>query len=346
MRKINISLMAITITCLFACSDDDSNFTPGPEPSANNIGAYFASGYEEQTIYAEAPTDEEDAIHLTVVRLNTEAAAKIPIIVDKADTAIHVPEYVEFKAGEDSVNITISSPYITQSKVYDVALHLDEDYCNPYADVEGGSTANFAIVWGEWGKLTNPTLYKQCVDRGLIEYSEDSTMVLDSIEVWVNSKVKRYTVETVAGLNRFRINNFLDSDTDLDFSLENFVAEEPGQSGGKITINSHFFYNDNTGCYSWGKDGWEPWVPFNFTQSVSYIDFYPVYQWGTILYEYNNIDFYVNKPYWGKSSADPKYRFVTDNDAYHYGIELAVINNAWVYIYFYPDWKVVAKADL
>lgn len=338
--------MAITIASFIACSDDSESYTPGKEAPSGNIGAYIANDYDAQTIFADAPSSSSNSIRLTVVRTDTKAAARIPIIVDEADTAIHIPDYAEFKAGEDSVDIVIRSPYITQAKVYNVSLHLDDSYCNPYADVAGGPTANFAIVWGKWGKLTNDALYKQCVDRGLMAYSEDSTMVLDSIEVWVNGKTARYSLETVAGLNRFRINNFMNSNTDFDFSLEKFDKAEPGQSGGKITINNHFYYNSNNGCYSWGKADWEPWTPFNFTKLVSSIDFYPLYKWGTILYEYNNIDFYINKPYWGKSSADPNYKFITENDANHYGIELTVINNAWVYIYFYPDWKVVAKKDI
>lgn len=300
MRKLHILTFVLCAAAFAACSSNDDNFTPGDPAPSTSIGAYIASDYEAQTVYEDQPLN--DTLWFSVVRTNTTSAVEIPIQVDEADTAIHVPTVAQFAVGQDTAKVPVTFPYVKLSKDYPIAIHIDESYCNPYAKVNGGSSASCSILWSDWDVVC------------------DSVLVRGSYVVTQSQGCKLLNFR---GQNRFRLTNFLNSGIPFEFSINGvFDSSDPSKSHGKINPLTHFY--DYGSSWIWGKSNWEEWTPVGMSKPVNSVYFWPSYNYDI------DLDFRVETPSTYKMGGKT-YTY----DYNKYGMTLNTIGGSWEYLYFF-----------
>jgi len=336
MNKLSIIYSALVGISLIACSNEEDTFVAGPQAPEGNVGAFIANTYNKQIIYGDQPIG--DTIYIDIVRNDTKNAISIPIIVDEADSAIHISQAIDFAIGQDSAKIIITSEYMEISKRYNVSFHIDDSFCNPYADVEGGSSAALSIVWADWKPVTSDKLYRECVANGLLQtYSPDSTLVLDTVLFYFNNQYVGTKIEHIPGLNRFRFIDFLNSGEAFDFSLANYNDEEPAQSNGKINVNTNMY--DYGSYYAWGKTDWEAWVPVTMSKEIDAVYFYPQYG-------YDDINLYPSSLMSYKFRKKPGVKYICESTRQYDGIELTSVGGSWQYINFYFYYALKANEDI
>ncbi len=190
-------LAAVVAVAFTACSDSDSYERAG-KVAEGTATAYFASSNTASEVLTPAEYADHQSFKLTVKRNNTAGDVSVPVVVDYADAVFTIPSAAVFKDGEAETAIEVGCPNLEQRKTYKFSIHLAEESTNPYLATEGSPVFNYSILVASWVKV---------VSR--------AQMVWDKTE-FASSYSDIYWLE---GQNRFRIENFLGSGIDLQFSI-------------------------------------------------------------------------------------------------------------------------------
>lgn len=205
MRKLtNILYMfvAVFVAAAFtACSDDD-NFEWAKKVSPDNPGVYFASSNEATATLTPEEYAQSQSFTLTLKRLNNKGELTVPIIVDKADKVFTIPATATFQDGANETTLEIKYPGMEMLHTYTLIIHVDEAYTNPYVATDGMASFKYEASLIRWVKLT----------EGVFKWNKGEFADTRSEIYWLEGK------------NRFRINNFLNSGINWEFSI---LAADP-----------------------------------------------------------------------------------------------------------------------
>lgn len=174
MFKKYLFVALATVVGLTACSDDDDNYVPGEQDSANKAGVYVVSG---QASTIELDPNDDTSITVELARQNTSGAITVPLSLEGSDAVFSVSDAV-FADGESTATAKVSFPDAEVGKSYTLKLTVPTDYVAIYKQLEG-DYANYGYVatvtrvkWndlgeGQWydgfwyGFLTNVTVQQR-----------------------------------------------------------------------------------------------------------------------------------------------------------------------------------------
>lgn len=245
--KIARLLFATMVASAFtACSSDD-DFHPGEPAPKGTVGAFFdKSNITDFSYEKELP----DSIVLKLNRVDSTATKTVKLSVECDTSAISIPDSVVFVKGELQTNLVIKiDPRLYTFRNYNFTIAIDSAEVSPYA--AGLSTFTGSVFYGNpWNVIAEDAAFYFGASSSL------PTMY---------SEICQYKNE-----NRFRINNFLGSGTDLEFTLTgDFDGSDINKYAGHFAWNTDQVYNinddgfdyiyatDENGDYSygWNVDG-------------------------------------------------------------------------------------------
>ena len=209
MRKIHniiYTLLAVMVATAFAACSDDDNYEWAKQVGEDNPGVYFASSNKASELLTPDEYANHQTFSITVKRANTKGNLSVPIIVDNADPAFVIPTSAEFKDGESETQIEIGCPNLEMLKTYRFIIHLADNMTNPYVKTDGSPIFNYDVMVARWIKVVNQAQF-----------------------VWGKNEFGSTTSDIywLEGQNRFRIENWLGSGIDLQFSI---VAQDKEDS--------------------------------------------------------------------------------------------------------------------
>lgn len=289
-----ISAISAAIALLLAtasCSSDD-NYTPGPEPTQGNQNVYFSN--ENPNDITVIP-DGDKSVSLKVVRNTTSGNLTVPVVTDSKTGDLDIPGSVTFEDGDSIAELKIT--YTTFTSGMKFAVHIADDYTNPYAEKAGSTHFTASLA----------QLNKVCT----VSYATGSRFA------GVTSEIYAYD-----GQNQFMWENFLGSGLDMVFTVDtsktegaSFDASDLSKLKGDIIPKSNYtavedgwYLTEGVGTKKYptwtptGSD--EPVTSFGFwswySYSYSFIDFSPKAAYGGFFYQaeingnYETIYFYLN----------------------------------------------------
>ncbi len=123
-----------------ACTEKD-DWTPGPQPEANNPGVYFdrnTPGLAEMDVDANLNLIQNYLV-ITLGRDPFKAgqALTVPINVHFSAPNLTVPDVVTFGAGEESAELRVTIGDYELSTPYGLSLEVDNKFANPYLSYAG-----------------------------------------------------------------------------------------------------------------------------------------------------------------------------------------------------------------
>lgn len=159
-RYFAMLLGGLALTCLTACSDDDTR-EASPTVDPNCIGAAFdGTNVGTKELEETDPTE----IKLTVIRDKTDAAATVNIEVQaNTDNVFKIPQSVSFAAGQAKADLIITFPDAGLKKDYSFEISLESSAVNPY---KGNSNATFTIQRLRWVTIPGVFTFKDWVFDG------------------------------------------------------------------------------------------------------------------------------------------------------------------------------------
>lgn len=260
-----------------SCSNDDDNWTPGPQTAEGVQGVFFPT--DTETAYATG-SDPEFSIKLT--RLDTTTTATVAIHLVSADTTtITVPDSVTFEKGSATTLITCRAEGLpeptkdakgnTVNHYYAFTIEVDSAQVNPY--IAGTTRLTASVFCGSlWNTVVKDAYWYFGGNSSMPYYYSD-------IEQYVNK-------------NRFRIVNFMGSGVDWEFTLDPdgyYGAETEGDVStwkGSVAFSTDHIYTEDdtwlyflvdaeTSTYGWKVPGGWPYgyACIAFYANYSYIDF-------------------------------------------------------------------------
>ena len=220
---IKYLMPVVTLALAFAACDDtnESGFVPAEPVSADNMAVYFDNINAEENVVVPG---EGNSITITVSRLNTEAAASVPLVVNDAASVLTIPTSVEFAAGQATATFDITYGNLEPNVKYAFDLAVAEGYYNPYKKTEGGYRLSSFIMQASWDPYK--TVKYNLTYKG-------------------KSQTFEATVERLGSMNRYRIPNFLG--TDAYFT---FYEGDPASTSGYYVFepyDGYENYNDGYG---------------------------------------------------------------------------------------------------
>ena len=248
--KHTAALMSASLLLgLASCGDDD--YEPGRPTAEGCECAYFDA--DNQTDFIFSADDQKETLVLSVSRRNTDGEADVPIRVVSADTAaIRIPASVHFPAGEATAELTVTFAGLYESRKYGFRIAIADEAADHYS-VQGGVTYyQGSVTIATWKKvLENVRFYCS-------QYNTLGTYYSD--------------VYQLDGVNRFYIQNFLESGIDLHFTvngtfnlatLEDCAGEIVPVAGQGTTVQDYGSYKlfypateneDGSYNYAWYND--------------------------------------------------------------------------------------------
>ncbi len=239
-------VMAVAAMGFTACSSDD-NYQPGAPTAPGVSGAFFDKSNTTEFTYEE---DLPDSIVLKVNRTDSTENKTVKLTVACDTSAISIPDSVVFAKGELSTGLVIKiDPGLYTFRNYDFTVTIDPAEVSPYA--AGVSTFAGSVFYGNpWNVIAKNARF----------YFYDSSSPLPTMY----SDICQYKNE-----NRFRINNFMGSGTNLEFKLSGYTeGSDINKFAGQFEWNTEQTYHDSNGydyiyatdsngdySYSWKIDG-------------------------------------------------------------------------------------------
>lgn len=196
-----LSYMALGLMAVLpftACDGDDDNWQAGSPVSKNSIGAYFASSNSSSIINTPEGFETNPTFTLTVCREVTTGAASVGIEVVKNPGNMTVPAKVDFADGEAEATITIDYSGIPLKQSCALSLKLEDAMTNPYKEQPGLASYAGSVLVSEWVKVGSQVPFK-FRNTGLAPIYHD--------------------IYHLDGVNLFRIDNFLNSGVNFQFSI-------------------------------------------------------------------------------------------------------------------------------
>lgn len=216
------------------CSDDDS-YEPGPQTSPDCMQVYFLSSNEAaKTIDA----SDEYAITLQVGRIKTASAASVPIKIISQDEVLSIPANVEFAAGQSTAAIKISFPNAKTATTYSYRIEIEgSEYVDPYTVLDGSYKFAGSVLIASWQVAI-----------------KDATFTFAS-----NFPAFKQDILQMEGTNKYKIENYLNSGTDLLFTADPATNLITPIGGYQSSATAWYFYNNDTEkipipCFPAGSD--------------------------------------------------------------------------------------------
>jgi len=264
--KMKYNMMTLAaILMAAACSDEE--YGMGPEPSADNVGAFFASSNTANHILTPEEFAAKREFSVEVRRTDTEEAVTVPVIVDYKDDAITVSPEVVFPKGSSTSTIVLSaSADLEVGHTASFSVHLADDYVNPYAKNDGTPQFSGSILVARWMKIVE--------DAYFYDYSKTGVIPTGTSDIYI-----------LEGNNRFYMDNFLGMGIKLGFSINNSsfkYADRETWKGGMVVSDhvykevgdgyTYIYPQDDNGNYlSWTANG----------KTVSYLCMSESYDYGS-----------------------------------------------------------------
>lgn len=230
-----VYLLAVLIGLTLAgCSDDDS-YEPGPQTSPNCMQVYFLNTNEASKVI---DATDEHAITLEVGRKQTAAAATVPIKILSHDEVLSIPETVEFAAGQSVSTIKISFPNAATATTYAYRIELDgSEFIDPYTKLEGSYKFSGSVLIAKWDVAI-----------------KEATFTFGSI-----FSAFKQDILQMEGTNKYKIENYLNSGTDLVFNVDPATGAISMIGGYQSSATAWYFYNNDTEkipipCFPAGPD--------------------------------------------------------------------------------------------
>lgn len=214
----HISMAMAMALCLASCDEKNDDFTPGAATPEGCMQVYFDSS--NQADFIDEP-GARTSINVVVSRVDSTAAAEVPIICKSADDGLSIPSSVKFEAGAAHADLTISFGDLEVSKKYNFTLAIDDDYADHYSKLDGTSVFTGYVLAASWDV-----------------YVKDATMTYTT-----GSKVNTWTVdiERLGDTDRYSIRKFMGSDLDMTFT----VGASVGSGYYKINPYTNYYtYTD------------------------------------------------------------------------------------------------------
>ena len=230
-----------------ACSNDDS-FHPGEDVAEGVVGAFFDKA--NATDFSFETEDPLDSIVLKVDRTDSTSYAKVPLKVTCDTTAISVPDTVVFEAGKSQTDLIVRIDRGLYTDIpYSFTIEIDSASISPYA--AGLPVYTASILKGNPWKV---------IAKDAAFYFNDKSCPLPTMY----SDICQYK-----NSNRFRIDDFMGSGTDLEFTLTGgFDGSDINTYAGEFAWNADQVYHDDNGydyiyatdengefTYDWTIDG-------------------------------------------------------------------------------------------
>lgn len=237
--------VAATALAFAACGSDD-DFQPGEPAPAGTAGAFFDKGNATDYSFVE---ELPDSIVLTLNRVDSTVTKTVRLTVESDTSAISIPDSVVFAKGELQTGLVIKiDPGLYTFRNYDFTITIDSAEVSPYA--AGVSTFTGSVFYGNpWNVIAKDA-----------KFYFDTSSPLPTMY----SDICQYKNE-----NRFRINNFMGSGTNLEFTLTgDFDGSDINTYAGEFAWNADQVYHDDNGydyiyatdengeyTYDWTIDG-------------------------------------------------------------------------------------------
>lgn len=235
MKLIDISkyLMLAALSFLTVSCGEDDDYQPGAPVSPDCMKVFFYGDNEHNYILDPESLGDDYSVELRVGRKNTSQSADVPVVVELADECFSIPSTVHFDAGAEEALLKVSFPGIPMRTQKQFHIRIAEEYTDPYdATIEGIGRFNGRILVSEWVKVIKDGLFY------------NGNMMYAYTDIW-----------WLAGANRFRFSNFLDSGLELMFEIKSAAFSPSNTSTWKGTItplnnfkrrnaSSWYFYND------------------------------------------------------------------------------------------------------
>ncbi len=244
--KIAFSMFAAVATLGFTACGSDDDYHPGALAPAGSVGAFF-----DKSNTSDFSFDEElpDSIVLKLNRLDSTETKTVKLTVECDTSAISIPDSVVFAKGKLQTDLVIKiDPGLYTFTGYDFTITIDPADVSPYA--AGASSFSGSVFYG------NP--WTVIAEDAAFYFSTSSPLPT------MYSDICQYKND-----NHFRINNFMGSGTDLEFSLTGtFDGSDINTYAGQFAWNTDQVYHDDNGydyiyatdengdyAYGWTIDG-------------------------------------------------------------------------------------------
>lgn len=224
-RQLGYALLILPATIMTVACDDSVDYELGPPAAADCMKVYFNSENSAEYVLEAADIEAAPYIDVIVSRANTASAADVPVQVEYADECFVVPESVHFDAGEAQATLKVGLADMPVRQEKKFFIRVADEYVDPYAmDTDGIGRYNCSVIVSEWLKIVKDAeIYGY---YGTYDYLGD--------------------IYWLAGANRFRFTNFLESGVDMTFSLGGGVFDPDNKStwsGYLVPLDN---YEENT----------------------------------------------------------------------------------------------------
>lgn len=140
-RNIFTAVLALPALLLAGCSDDDSNWNPGPE-TENVHQVYFNDVLSETEVEPNTATE----FIVKFYRKDNRGAISVPLTIEGSDL-FEVPATVDFADGEFSVEITVAVAASDVSGLHECSIKIpDGIYSSPYSKEYTTHTLRLTII--------------------------------------------------------------------------------------------------------------------------------------------------------------------------------------------------------
>lgn len=241
-RSLFVAATALAFT---ACGSDD-DFQPGEPVPAGTAGAFFDKGNATDYSFED---ELPDSIVIKLNRVDSTVTKTVRLTVECDTSAISIPDSVVFAKGELQTGLVVKiDPGLYTFRTYDFTITIDPAEVSPYA--AGVPAFTGSVFYGNpWNVIAKDA-----------KFYFDASSPLPAMY----SDICQYKNE-----NRFRINNFMGSGTDLEFTLtEDFDGSDINTYAGQFAWNADQVYHSNNGydyiyatdengdyTYEWTIDG-------------------------------------------------------------------------------------------
>ncbi len=204
-----VAVLAVaTLPVLTACSDDD-DYTVGAADADDVMGVYFDADNPVDFIFI--PGEGTD-VTLTMHRLNTTAAASVPLLLTGDTEGITCPSTVDFEAGSADATIALNFDGIPVKQTVSFAIGVPAEYTNHYsATLYNYESTALISAWESANTDGSPVTFYFTSDDGISLGTLDVTpVVYEPIQC---------EMEVLPGAGKIRIQNFMGAGNEMVFSF-------------------------------------------------------------------------------------------------------------------------------
>lgn len=277
--KFNIVLATLAAGIVMASCSDSSDWTPGPQDTEIGVSAYFPPQSTYNFIFSSDSDAADREMTVTVKRVNTASAISLPVTLSTSVAGFTAPATVDFEAGQESAEFSISCADIPQGAFQDVTLILPADESDIYGP--GVTSLSLSAIISDWDLISDNVTY----------YYYDG----NNAEMYPSTTGEMYYLK---GSNMFKVTDFYGSGLDMPFTANtpdqtlfmptsNLITYADYYPGYEDTYQSWYIYDSAT-------ESWPEWTPGGNPNAVgvSYALFYGTTEFSSINMIYDSSTLY------------------------------------------------------